>query len=303
MTVHLSLCIPTYRRPERLELLLKDIAAQRTLPDEVVVVDNDAAGSARATIERMATLLPFPLRYDIQPIKNISITRNRTIAMSSGEWLAFIDDDERAPPNWLHDLLQAARVYQADGVLAPVVAVLPEQAPAWIRRGRFYDLTRMPTGTRPPANCFKMGNVLLRGSVVRAEPGPFDEAYGLTGGEDGDMLSRLVNKGAQLVWCDEAAVDEPVEPSRLSFRWLCMRAMRGGQDYARHTRTGRYGMPTAGRLAAFLLRALLQMMVAAGAAAISLPLGRHRAAHWAIKAAANFGKLSYFWGWHYREYA
>jgi len=34
-----------------------------------------------------------------------------------------------------------------------------------------------------------------------------------------------------------------------------------------------------------------------------LPLGMHRAMRWVLKVAANFGKLSYFWGWHYREYA
>jgi succinoglycan biosynthesis protein ExoM len=50
-------------------------------------------------------------------------------------------------------------------------------------------------------------------------------------------------------------------------------------------------------------RALLQLIAAAGLTVIVLPLGRHRAAHWLIKASANLGKLSTFMGWHYREYA
>jgi succinoglycan biosynthesis protein ExoM len=36
---------------------------------------------------------------------------------------------------------------------------------------------------------------------------------------------------------------------------------------------------------------------------VSWPLGRHRAAQWLTRAAANLGKLSIFWGWHYHEYA
>jgi succinoglycan biosynthesis protein ExoM len=37
-------------------------------------------------------------------------------------------------------------------------------------------------------------------------------------------------------------------------------------------------------------------------ASVSWPLGSHRGAHWLLKAAANAGKLSVFWGYHYREY-
>jgi succinoglycan biosynthesis protein ExoM len=33
------------------------------------------------------------------------------------------------------------------------------------------------------------------------------------------------------------------------------------------------------------------------------PAGRHRAAVWLIKASANLGKLTAFWGWRYGEYA
>jgi len=145
----LSLCIATYRRPEKLASVLQDIVAQRRLPDEVIVVDNDAAGSARAVVSRQIELgVPFRILYEIQPLKNISLTRNKTVELSGGDWLAFIDDDERAPPEWLEQLLDAAERFGADGVLGPVDPVVPNTAPAWIRRGRFYDFPRMRSGCR-----------------------------------------------------------------------------------------------------------------------------------------------------------
>src|SRR5262249_39782258 len=131
---------------------------------------------------------------------------------------------------------------------------------------------------------------------------PFDPAYGLTGGEDGDLLSRLALNGARIVWCDEAIVQEPVEKSRLSLKWLLRRAMRGGQDFARHLLAGRYGSQVAGRGRLFA-RALFQLLAAAVLAVLLLPAGRHHAAHWLTKASANWGKLSVFLGMHYREYA
>jgi len=299
----ISVCIATYRRPQRLARLLDDLVAQHRLPDEVVVVDNDAAASARAVVElRRERGAPFPIHYGVQPQKNISLTRNHTVALAGGDWLAFIDDDERAPPAWLGELAQAAQRYRADGVLGPVEPVVPPAAAAWIQRGRFYDWARMPTGTVVPAHKLRFGNVLLCGAMLRRTPAPFDPDYGLTGGEDGDLLTRMKQQGACLVWCDEAVVQEPVEAARLSLRWLLLRAMRGGQDYARHRLAGRYGaLPAAGRSRLFV-RALLQAGLAGTLALLVWPGGRHRAVHWLLKAAANLGKLSIFVGWHYREY-
>ena len=298
-----SLCIATYRRPARLAAVLADLTRQGRLPDEVVVVDNDSAGSARTVVEEsIGNGAPYPIRYAVQPQKNISLTRNKTVELAGSDWLAFIDDDERAPAPWLAQLLDAAARFNADGVLGPVDPVVPSSAPAWIRRGRFYDFPRMATGTVIPPNRLRFGNVLIKGSWLRGAP-PFDPALGLTGGEDGDLLSRLVQQGARIVWCDEAIVHEPVEPARLSLRWLLRRALSGGQDFARHALAGRYGnMSTAARVR-FFARALAQALAAAGLALVIWPIGRHHAARWLTTLCANIGKLSVFWGWRYREYA
>ncbi|GAC1630556.1 MAG: hypothetical protein NVS9B10_23080 [Nevskia sp.] len=301
----ISLCIATYRRAERLEALLEDLVRQQRLPCEVAVVDNHAEGSARAVVEaRRARGIPFQLHYDIQPQRNISLTRNRTVELcAAGDWLAFIDDDERAPPAWLAQLAAAAEQFKADVVLGPVVPLLPDTAPAWIRRGAFYDFPRLPSGTVVPLNRMRFGNVLLRASALRAEPGPFDVSFGLIAGEDGDLLVRMVRHCARVVWCDEAIVTEPVEAARLSLRWLLQRAFGGGQEFARKTLTGAYGPVTAGDRVLFMLRAAAQLLVAGLLMLLVWPLGRHRAAHWLLRAAANCGKLSMLGGRRYAEYA
>ena len=299
-----SLCIATYKRAERLAALLSDLEAQQRLPDEVIIVDNDPAGSARPVVEaHAATHRAFVLKYAIQPERGIAITRNLTVAMASGDWVAFIDDDERAPAAWLAQLLEAARRHQADGVLGPVVPVVPESAPGWIRRGSFYDFPRMQTGAIVPLNRLRFGNVILRGEPLRAEPGPFNVAYGLMTGEDGDLLSRMANKGAKIIWCDEAIVHEPVEPARLSFKWILRRALSGGQEFARKSLDGTYARVTLLRRARLFVQALAQMLVALALSVLTLPAGRHRAAGWLVRASANLGKLSVFWGWRYSLYA
>jgi succinoglycan biosynthesis protein ExoM len=299
----ISVCIATFRRTDRLALVLDDLARQTLRPDEVIVVDNDAGGSARPVVDGFRATAPFSLHYDVQPERNIALTRNRSVAMATGELLAFIDDDERAPLDWLQKLVDARVAHRADGVLGPVEPVLPETAPDWIKRGKFYDFAHLPSGTPVPLNRMRFGNVILRGDQVRAEPGPFDVRYGLTTGEDADLLIRMVGKGARITWSEEAFVFEPVEAARLSLRWLLQRALSGGQEFARKTVAGRYGAISASGRARLFVQSFAQMSVAAVLSLLCLPIGRHRAAAWLVRAAANLGKISIFWGWRYHEYA
>lgn len=302
--MRISVCISTYNRLTRLRLVLDDLAAQSRPPFEVIVVDNDPAGSARSVVVAVNSASPpFTVRYDIQPEKNIALTRNRTVTLAQGEWLAFIDDDERAPVTWLEGLATAAERFGADVVLAPVVPLLPATAAPWLQRSGLYEWPRLPTGTVVPIRLMRFGNLLLRADILQSQSVIFDPAYGLTGGEDGDFLARLAQAGARVIWCDEAIVTEPVEPARQSLRWLLLRALRGGQDYARHVLAGRHGKPTAARRIRLLIRAFAQLLTAGLLALLCLPFGRHWAARWLSKASANLGKVSTFAGLHYQEYA
>ena len=298
----MSVCIATFKRNERLRAVLGDLVRQVRVPDQVVVVDNEPGGGAKKIVETYRAEVPFPVEYDVQPEPNISLTRNRTVQLAQGDWIAFIDDDERAPPEWLSELLSAAERYGADGVLAPVVPQVPSNAPGWIRRGRFYEFARQPEGASVPYNFMRFGNVLLRAAPLLAEEVPFDPSYGLTAGEDTDLLIRLSRKGAKIVWSERPAVFEPVEPKRLSLRFLSLRAFSGGQGFARYALAGGYRPVNGLYRAVFFLKAAAQLALCSFMTLVSFPFGRHHSADWFIKAGANFGKLSILWGARYLIY-
>ncbi|MAA74049.1 MAG: capsular biosynthesis protein [Salinisphaeraceae bacterium] len=304
-TPAISICIATCRRAERLTRLLFDLAAQTLRPFEIVVVDNDEQETAAPVVEAFRAEHPaLSIIYGKQAAeRNIATTRNESVHLASGEWLAFIDDDERAGPRWLEQLYDCARQYDAGGVLGPVVPVLPDTAQDWIRAGNFYDFPRTATGNPVADNHLRFGNVLLRAEPVKALPGPFDRSYGLRTGEDGDLLLRMRANGEKIIWCDEAVVEEPVAPDRLSLKWLMQRALSGGQEYARKHLGGRYGALTLADRVTFFLNALGKLLLALLLVPPTLVLGRHRSAQWLIAACANAGKLTVFWGWQYDEYA
>jgi GT2 family glycosyltransferase len=308
-----SVCVCTYRRREKLSLLLDDLLRQHRRPDQIVVVDNDRDGSARDVVEACRARMESAARtegaeridliYVVQPEKNISLTRNATVDYATSYWLAMADDDERAAEDWIANLLRTARSSRADGVLGPAVPLVPDTAPEWIRRGGFYDWARFPTGTPVPTNGLRAGNLIVRRDAIVAMQPMFDPAYGLTGGEDGDLFMRMQAAGYRFVWCDDAVVTETVEPGRLTLAWILRRARRGGQDFARHVMGGKLGPATPARLTMFFLRAVLQMLLGGVLAVLTLPLGRHRAAYWLARAYANYGKLTALWGSRDLEYA
>lgn len=301
-----SVCICTYRRPAQLAELLRRLEEQdiTAAAFDVVVVDNDAAASARDVVQAaLARGLPYDLRYDVQPEKNIALTRNRTVAMATGQWIAFIDDDELPSRPWLRRMLETVTAHQAQGAMGPVRPVVPDSAPEWIRGGDFYERARFPTGTIVPRNQFRTSNALCEADWLRRVDGPFDPAYGLTGGSDGVLFSRLAGLGARFVWCDEAEVEELVGEKRLTLRWLLMRRFRGGSDFARLTVTGLYGPVRPWTVPLLAGRALGQLAVAAGLTLVSLPFGRRRAANWLFRVFSNAGKLAGLVGVRYREYA
>lgn len=305
--IRVSICMATYQRADQLILLLDDLAKQSRCPDEIVIVDNDPTGSAQYVVEQFRkTQEPrISVKYAVQPQKNIALTRNMTLALASHPWIAFIDDDERASTTWLETLLHCASTHKASVVLGPVIPKVPPTAPHWIQRGNLYECPRMPTGTVVPLNTMRIGNALMHASALHGEQQAFDPAYGVTGGSDSDLLTRLAQKGVRIVWCDEALVEEPVDAKRMKLSWILRRAMRGGQDYARHFLKGRLtpSLPSLSRRLVFFSRAFLQMIIAACLSALTLPLGKHHAAFWLAKTWANFGKLAVLSGWLYREYA
>ncbi len=117
---HISICIVTFRRNEMLERLLRRIAIQDTaglFDFSVVVVDNDPHGPAREMVARLTSELAIELAYGVETEGTIPAARNRALALSRGEYIAIVDDDEFPPPNWLVTMYRAIGTFEVDGVL------------------------------------------------------------------------------------------------------------------------------------------------------------------------------------------
>lgn len=282
---HISVCVCTYRRPDKLRELLSALEAQETnerFSYSIVVVDNDGAESARHVVETAQANSTVSVRYFVEPERNIAVARNRTIRESTGNFIALIDDDEIPCADWLASLLETSIVYGANGVLGPVVPRFEVCPPRWVLRGGFCNRPRYKTGTvLNSRRQTRTGNALLERSVLVDEETPFDPKYGLIGGEDVDFFERRLQKGDIFVWCDEGPVFESVPPERMKRIYMLRRALLRGMVNGIDTR--------------ILSRSCLKSLVASLLYSAILPLAvifRHEVfMRYLIRDCDHIGKL------------
>jgi succinoglycan biosynthesis protein ExoM len=287
-TPHISVCICTYKRAVLLAELLAAVDCQQTgtrFTYDVVVADNDAAGSAREVCEAFAASSAIRLTYAVEPVPNIARARNLAVSHAHGDLLAFIDDDECPRTDWLLQLFETWRRTGQAAVLGPVVPAFDVRPPAWLTRGRFFDRPSYPTGTAIDWPSARSGNVLIVKAVaVQLQP-PFRPDFAAAG-EDVDFFRRLAQGGHHFVWCQEAAVFEHVPAARCTRRYLLRRAALRGSNFPKH--------PT------HRLRNAIKSLVAVPCYTAALPLlavaGHHHFLAYLIKLFDHGSRLLAFAG-------
>lgn len=238
LILDVSVCLCTYKRAALLSICLKHLFCQTTARSyEIIVVDNDAEGSAKDIVNSFqaeAGKRRIRLRCFIEPEQNIALARNKGVAACDGEYIAFIDDDEYAAHDWLERLFNTLVEYRADGVFGPVHPVFFGTFPKWLKNSRLFDRPRLKTGSTIRGE-YRTGNAMISKIVLSKRLGPFNSDYGKTGGEDTDLFNWLQSQGCTFLWCDEAIVYEVQDENRISIVWHLRRGYRGGWVYARQS--------------------------------------------------------------------
>jgi succinoglycan biosynthesis protein ExoM len=248
---HISVCICTFKRPELLKHLLECLQTQKTQGQftySVVVSDNDAAESARPVVTAFLASSHLPVAYCVEPQQNIALARNNAVRHATGEFIAFIDDDEFPAEAWLQNLYNACISHQVAGVLGPVKSHFETQPPRWIIDGKFFDRPSYPTGHTMNWTACRTGNVLFRRSILASAnetsasaastpttsaAAPFASQFD-TAGEDVDFFRRMMQQGHKFIWCNEAVAYEIVPASRCRRSYLLRRALLRGSNFPKH---------------------------------------------------------------------
>ena len=225
----------TYKRPEGIAKCLRSLIDQQTsIPFDIVVTENDALQGSKSVIEQIADEAKekgIEIRYYCEPEPNIAIARNRCVTECRGEFLAFIDDDEWAEPNWLEKLVEVQREYNADAVWGSVIQHYEPDFPEYLKNlsdinGLFQEGQKLES--------VSTNSTMYRYSLLQTREGPFDKSWGRTGGEDSDLAFYLFQKkNALMIKTFKAEVHEANPPSRAKYSFYWKRRYRESMVAAR----------------------------------------------------------------------
>jgi glycosyltransferase involved in cell wall biosynthesis len=139
----IGVVVPTCDRPELLSRALESVTRQSRAPTEVIVVDNGLTAVPASVKARF----PIATFIRLAPRCGVSVARNQGALTATTPWIAFLDDDDRWPEDYLATMVAAAEAGTLDMVAAlirvgdggevrrPVPPEQPGVVPAWRQNG------------------------------------------------------------------------------------------------------------------------------------------------------------------------
>lgn len=160
-----SIIIPTYKRPDRLDRAINSCLNQSYSDIEIIVIDdnNDGDDYRRETEKLMSKYTSYArIRY-IKHFKNANgaAARNTGIINSRGEYITFLDDDDEIAPTKIEKQVQVLKSLGGEyGVACCGVEIIEESTDRKLKRvipgtsePAHYDFLRirfgMSTGSNP----------------------------------------------------------------------------------------------------------------------------------------------------------
>jgi GT2 family glycosyltransferase len=222
--VDICAAICTRDRPALLRRALGALLAQTAPPAEVLVVDNAPQDQTTQTLVRAE----FPtVRYVMEPVPGLDFARNRALAATKSDIVAFVDDDAVADAAWcrtLHKVFAenpsvAACIGRIDPLMLETEAQRLFEANGGFARGDRpirlpQDAARPLYGRRAPLIAWVVHigigcNMTVRRQAALAVGGfdiALDLGAALPGGGDLDMLWRLLEAEYEVLYDPVALV-------------------------------------------------------------------------------------------------
>lgn len=197
----ISVIVATRNRAGLLAGCLRALSAQLLRPAQVVVVDDESRDDTSVLLEREDRAGRLPLAI-VRMARNVgpAAARNRGLAIATGDFIAFTDDDCEPATNWLAAL--SAAFLAGDHRLAGVGGrVLPAHP------GLVADYMTFHRILEPPPSCSYLvtANCMYRRAALD-RVGGFDERVKTPGGEDPGLAWALRRHGYCFSFCEDAVV-------------------------------------------------------------------------------------------------
>src|SRR3989338_6054944 len=130
----LSVIIATHNRSSYLENCLSSIQNKK-LPlkvYEIIVVDNNSTDNTKKIVYKFMNKNEN-IRYVFEKITGLSSARNKGFENAKGEYLIYLDDDCKVPPEYLPNVFKVIIRFHPDILGGPVYPFYLSSKPSWFK--------------------------------------------------------------------------------------------------------------------------------------------------------------------------
>jgi glycosyltransferase involved in cell wall biosynthesis len=198
LTALVSVIVPTYNQAKYLKYALDSVQRQ-TFKDFECIIVNDGSTDNTEEIANIFVLSDKRFKYVFQENSGLSAARNAGIAISKGEYLAFLDSDDTWEPRMLQETvnvlnthLELSIVYGACDLIDEFGVVISKKISPGPRKNYVADLA---------ISCIFVVNSALTRKLVFLEVGLFDT--NLKASEDWDFWLRAADNGYKFGFVDK----------------------------------------------------------------------------------------------------
>jgi glycosyltransferase involved in cell wall biosynthesis len=232
----ISIIICTYNRCELLDEALLSLARQTVDAScyEVIVVNNNCTDKTKETVKRY-TDKHKNFRMVWASEQGLSHARNRGFREAVFGWVAYMDDDARAFPNYVERMIYVIDNYKFDCFGGVYLPWFKNKKPKWYREEYQTNRNRkLETGELETNKYFSGGNCVFRKDLL-VKNGGFSTEIGMNGditayGEETLMINNLRELNCIIGFDPELKIDHYVNPNKQKVTWFFKSYYAHGRD-------------------------------------------------------------------------
>ena len=231
----LTVIICTYNRAFILAECLNSLCEQ-IVPAEhyqLLIIDNNSTDNTRDLVLQFTGKIS-ELQYIYEPIQGLAHARNRGLAEAQTEWVAFLDDDAKASPEWIQSILNTIDTGDFDCFGGPYIAWLRSgPRPVWMEEnfGTYFGPGKygiLGEHYIPGGNCAFKKN-------LAEVAGGFPKVLGMKAqkcayGEETYLFRKMQENGAIMGFVPEMLIEHCVLEYKYTLRWRLEASFAKGRD-------------------------------------------------------------------------
>ena len=225
MQHNLTIAICTYNRAHILPRVLTSLL-QQTVSSEnyfVLIVNNNSTDNTQETAVSFKDKFTN-IRIILEKNQGLSHARNRALKECQTDWLAFLDDDAKAHPDWIETIARTIKKGDFDAFGGPFYAWhYYGPAPHWLPEDFGTYESSQGYGLLEGSTYIPGGNSVLRCDAAR-RIGMFSTELGMNGnrccyGEETQFFERMRAAGYRMGYVPQLKIDHCVLPYKYTLRW------------------------------------------------------------------------------------